>query len=105
MGTLAKLGGVRSGVQFAPEAAATAARQGGIRIVARSPRQHGEGRVPQGLSIIQKTGELPMGVERICVHWDSGSPSPGKVCMVVEEGALLRAWMRSSSDGYSVGKL
>ena len=79
MRTLAELSRVGRSIQLAPEAAATAARQGGIRVVARSPRQHGKGRIPQrlSLSIIVEAGERPRGVERICVHWDSGSPSPG----------------------------
>lgn len=104
MGALAELSRIGRGIQLAPEAAATAARQGGIRVVARSPWQHGEGRVPHGLSIIVKAGERPRGVERICVHWDSGSPSPGDYCVVVEGGALLPAWMRSSLDGIWIGR-
>lgn len=102
MGTLAEFGRFRRGIQLAPEAAAATARQRGICVVARTPRQHREGRIPHGLSIIVEAGERPRGVERICVHWDSGSPSPD--CVVVERGALLPAWMRSSPDRIWVGR-
>lgn len=102
MGTLAEFGGIRRSIQLAPEAAAATARQRGICVVARTPRQHGKGRIPHGLSIIVKAGERPRGVERICVHWDSGSPSPD--CVVVERGVLLPAWIRSSSGCIWVGR-